>query len=84
MFLIGMSGGESEPDVCEAEFAAVLKSIAIDGSVRVAVQQQPHLESAATARGELGRTRPLFDSQCRAGIDSGRAPRWQQGGDDGD
>ena len=30
MFLIGMSGGESEPDVCEAEFAAALKSITID------------------------------------------------------
>ena len=29
MFLIGMSGGESGPDVCEEEFAAVLKSIAI-------------------------------------------------------
>ena len=30
MFLIGMSGGESEPDVCEAEFAAALKSITIE------------------------------------------------------
>jgi hypothetical protein len=29
MFLIGMSGSESGPDVSEAEFAAVLKSVAI-------------------------------------------------------
>jgi hypothetical protein len=30
MFLIGMSGSESGPDVCESEFAAVLQSIRID------------------------------------------------------
>jgi hypothetical protein len=29
MFLIGMSGSESGPDVCEGEFDAVLKSMAI-------------------------------------------------------
>lgn len=30
MFLIGMSGAQTGPDVCESEFAAVLKSIRID------------------------------------------------------
>ncbi len=30
MFLIGMSGSQSGPDVCESEFAAVLDSIQID------------------------------------------------------
>jgi hypothetical protein len=30
MFLIGMSGAQAGPDVCESEFAAVLKSIRIN------------------------------------------------------
>ena len=30
MFLIGMSGAQTGPDVCESEFAAVLESIRID------------------------------------------------------
>jgi hypothetical protein len=30
MFLIGMSGSEAGADVCEPEFAAVLRSIAIE------------------------------------------------------